>query len=262
MTDAPGRPSRVVVTGGSGGIGGAIIGRFLSEGATVANLDARPTPRLPASHTIHADVADPAAVLSAFEAVDGLFGGEPPDVFVACAAVSHAAHFLDVSPAEFERCFAVNVRGAFFTTQAAARRMRRVRQGSIVLISSVAAEQGWAQESVYSATKAATRSLVQGMAVELAPFNIRVNAVGPGPIEHRAAGMAATRADPEVHRHEIERTPLHRFGTPDEVADAVALVARMPWATGQTLYVDGGFLAAGLGYFGAARAALAARDWA
>ena len=255
MTEAPGRPLCVVVTGGSGGIGGAIIGRFLSEGALVANIDLRPTPRLPAGQTAIADVADPDAVAAAFEAVDGVFGGQAPDVFVACAAVSRPAHFLDVTPANFDRSFAINVRGTFFAAQAAARRMRRARQGSIVLISSVAAEQGWAQECVYSATKAATKSLVQGMAVELAPFNIRVNAVGPGPIDHQAEGMATTRADPEVYRHEIERTPLHRFGTPDEVADAVALLAQTPWATGQTLYVDGGFLAAGLAYFGAARAA-------
>lgn len=244
---------RVVVTGGSGGIGGAILDRFLRDGAEVANIDLRPASQLPAERSIHADLGDATAVAPAFTAVDALFGGAAPDVLVCCAAISRAAHALDVSADDFDAIFAINVRGTFLAAQAAARRMKGVGRGSIVLISSVAAEQAWAREIVYAASKAATRSLVQGLAVELAPFNIRVNGIGPGPIDHAAHGMASTRSDPDIHRHEIERTPLGRFGTPDEVADAVALVASTPWATGQTLYVDGGYLATGLGYFGPAR---------
>jgi NAD(P)-dependent dehydrogenase (short-subunit alcohol dehydrogenase family) len=134
--------------------------------------------------------------------------------------------------------------------------MAKAGAGSIVLISSVAAHQAWAQEAVYSATKAATSSLVQGFAVDLAPFGIRVNAVAPGPVEHKAQTMATTRADPEVYRHEIERTPFAKLGSPEDVAETVWLLSKAPWVTGQTLYADGGFLATGLGYFGKAREAL------
>jgi NAD(P)-dependent dehydrogenase (short-subunit alcohol dehydrogenase family) len=111
-------------------------------------------------------------------------------------------------------------------------------------------------EAVYCATKAAQRSLVQGMAVELAPFGILVNAVGPGIVEHRSTTMARTRDDRDVHRHDLERSPLGRFNAPEEVADAVRFLATVEGMTGQTIYVDNGFLASGLAYFGAARARL------
>ena len=122
-----------------------------------------------------------------------------------------------------------------------------------MVITSVAAEQAWAREMVYCATKAAQRSLVQGMAIELAPFGILVNAVSPGIVEHRSASMARTRDDAEVHRHDLERTPMGRFNTPEDVAAAVLFLARAEGITGQTLRVDNGFLAAGLAYFGQAR---------
>jgi NAD(P)-dependent dehydrogenase (short-subunit alcohol dehydrogenase family) len=132
--------------------------------------------------------------------------------------------------------------------------------GHIVVVTSVAAEQAWAGETVYCATKAAQRALVQGMAVELAPFGILVNALGPGIVEHASAGMARTRDDGEVLRHDLDRTPLGRFGSPEEMAEAAWFLAHATWMTGQTVYVDGGFLAAGLAYFGGAKAALAARE--
>ena len=91
------------------------------------------------------------------------------------------------------------------------------------------------------------------MAVELAPFGILVNAVAPGIVEHRSAAMARTRDDADVHRHDLERTPLGRFNTPEEIAAAVGFLATVEGMTGQTVGVDNGFLAAGLAYFGRAR---------
>lgn len=252
-------PARVVVTGGSGGIGGAIVRRFAEGGSRVANLDIGEGAGTDRIRTVRCDLGDPSAIASAFDAVDAFFEGQAPDLFVGCAAISRAASVLDVTADELDGLFAVNVRGLFLSAQAAARRMARTRRGSIVLISSVAAEQAWMGESVYCMTKAATRAMTQSMAVELAPFGIRVNAVAPGPIEHQSRSMAATRADPEIHRHEIERTPLGRFGTPEEVAEAVSLVASAQWVNGATLTVDGGFMATGLGLFGAARDSALAR---
>ena len=249
---------RVVVTGASGGIGSAVARRFLGAGAVVANLDMRAPPaRLGIDsadfHTVIADIADETAVLDAFTAIDGLFGGAPPDVLVHCAAISVAAPFLDIEADTFERIVAVNVRGMFLCCRAAGRRMRAAGAGHIVAITSVVAEQGWAGELPYGVTKGAQKAMVQAMAVELAPFGVYVNAVGPGPIEQKSASMAATRDDEQVLQHDLDRTPLGRFGAADEIAEAVYFLAGSTWTTGQTLYVDGGFLSAGLGYFGTAR---------
>ena len=147
----------------------------------------------------------------------------------------------------------VNVRGTFLACQAAARRMKAAGCGRIVVITSVAAEQAWAGEMVYCATKAAQRSLVQGMAIELAPFGILVKAVSPGIVEHRSAGMARTRDDPEARRHDLGRTPMGRFNSPQEVAAVGRFLAQAEGITGQTLRVDNGFRAAGLACFGEAR---------
>lgn len=251
-------PIRVICTGASGGIGRTIAQVFTAEGAVVANLDRQPGDEAEALcgaglHTIATDLADTAAIDTAFAAVDGLFAGEAPQLLVCCAAVSAANPFLDIPTDEFDRLFAVNVRGTFLACQAAARRMRAAGGGRIVVITSVAAEQAWAGEMVYCASKAAQRSLVQGMAVELAPFGILVNAVGPGIVEHRSASMARTRDDAEVHRHDLDRTPLGRFNAPEEIAQAVRFLATVEGMTGQTVYVDNGFLASGLAYFGAAK---------
>ncbi len=252
---------RVVVTGASGGIGSAVARRFLGEGAVVANLELiEPTAERglegPSFHTITADIADEAAVLGAFAAIDELYGGEPPEVLVHCAAISVAAPFLDIDAETFDRIVAVNLRGMFLVCREAGRRMRAAGAGHIVAITSVVAEQGWAGELAYGATKAAQKAMVQSMAVELAPFGICVNAVGPGLIEQKSASMASTRDDSQVLQHDLDRTPLARFGQAEEIAEAVHFLAGATWTTGQTLYVDGGFLSAGLGYFGKARETL------
>ena len=252
MSSSDNAPLRVIVTGGNGGIGGAIIRQYQAAGSDVVSIDcAGDAPE--GAFCVCADISLRDDVERAFAEIDRRWSHVAPDVFVGCAAVSRPAHLLDMRLEDFEEMLAINVRGTFLTTQAAARRMAKAKRGAIVLISSVAAQQAWAQEAGYSATKAATSSLAQGFAVDLAPFGISVNAVAPGPIEHGSRSMAATRTDPEVFRHEIERTPMARLGGPEEVAQTVFRLAGAPWVTGQVLAVDGGFMATGLGYFGAAR---------
>lgn len=245
-------PQRVIVTGGNGGIGGAIVARYRAAGAAVISMDVAGDAPDGATF-IPANIASEADVERAFDAVDAHWQGRAPDVFIACAAVSKPGHLLEMAVADFDAMVAINIRGTFLTTRAAAKRMAAAKTGAIVMISSVSAQQAWAHEAGYSATKAATSSLCQGFAIDLAPFNIRVNAVAPGPIEHRAQSMATTRTDPDVYRHEIERTPMGRLGTPEEVADSVFMISNAPWVTGQVLAIDGGFMASGLGYFGKAR---------
>lgn len=245
-------PERVVVTGGNGGIGGAIVRRYLSVGAEVVSIDVANDPP-EGARMVRADISVLEDVDRAFGKIDGYWGGQAPDVFIGCAAISRPGHLLDFDVDNFDRMFAINVRGTFLTTQMAARRMASTRRGAIVLVSSIAAQQAWAHEGAYSATKAATSSLTQGFAVDLAQFGISVNAVAPGPIESDSESMATTRTDPDVYRHEIERTPMARLGSPEEVAETVYRLAGLPWVTGQILAVDGGFMATGLGYFGTGR---------
>jgi NAD(P)-dependent dehydrogenase (short-subunit alcohol dehydrogenase family) len=249
--------TRVVLTGGSGGIGRAIARAFLADGWTVANLDrARFPDGDPAGlRTIATDFADASSISAGFAAADAFLGAAPA-ALACCAAISRAAPFLDVASEDVDRMLAVNLRGTLLAGQEAGRRMRAAGGGRIVVITSVAAEQGWAAETVYGMTKAGQKALVQGMAVDLAPFGILVNAVAPGIVAVESAGMAGTRADPEVMRHDLERQPHGRFATPGEVAAAVLFLARAEGISGATLTVDGGFMAAGLGWFGARRAAL------
>jgi NAD(P)-dependent dehydrogenase (short-subunit alcohol dehydrogenase family) len=247
---------RAVVTGGSGGIGGRIAARLVEAGHAVVNLD-RLASQGGSFPTVLADLADAPAVEAAFAEVDAAFGGAPPDLLVCCASIARAAHILDQPAGDIAAMVAVNVLGLALTAREAARRMRAGGGGSIVVITSVAAEQGWAGEAIYGATKAAQKGLVQGLAVDLAPFGISVNAVGPGIVAAEGAGMSTTRGDPHVLRHDLERSATGRFTTADEVADAVLFLARARGLTGQTLYVDNGHLAAGLTWFGARRDALA-----
>lgn len=249
------RLARVIITGASSGIGRAIAVRLSTPGTTIINLDVADGATTESLcegpvHTINVDLADTHQVGTAFDEADRRFESQPPDLLVCCAALSRQAAFLDVSAEDLDRLLDVNVKGTFHSCQAAARRMVPAREGRIVVITSISAVQGWARESVYCITKGAQQALVASLAVELAPFNILVNAVAPGIIDMTGDSMAKTRTDPDVFRHDMERTPTGRFGSPGDVASAVQYLARVDWMTGQTIFVDGGFMATGLGYFG------------
>jgi NAD(P)-dependent dehydrogenase (short-subunit alcohol dehydrogenase family) len=248
---------RCIVTGAASGIGQAIAARFCDDGCTVVGLDvsdaAVTAERCGANFSaLICDVADVAAVRAAFAHIDSLFGA-PPDVLVNCAATFSQRHFLDEDPATFDRLYAVNVRGYMVCGQEAARRMRSAGRGSIVNIGSTAAEQGWRDESLYCATKGAVVMLTRGMAVDLAPYGITVNCVGPGSID--TPGVADVMHGSEIKQRDLARTPQGRWGRPSEIATAVRFLALdAEFTTGQVLYVDGGFLATGLGWFGSATA--------
>jgi NAD(P)-dependent dehydrogenase (short-subunit alcohol dehydrogenase family) len=264
MNFAPDDAARsIVVTGGSSGVGRAVVERLGRPGDRIASLDLNPAEQT-ARHCragfrdIRTDLASAESVQAGFMSCDEFFAGGPPDLLVCSAAISLAGGFLDAQVEDLDALFAINVRGLFVTCQEAARRMRKVGRGRIVVITSVAAFQGWQREPLYCASKGAQEALVRAMAVELAPFGIAVNAVAPGPLEAQSPSMVSTRNDPEVLRHDLERIPLGRFGHPAEIAQAVEFAAFAPWMTGQTIVVDGGFMASGLSYFGAARARLTA----
>lgn len=255
------RPRRVVVTGGSGGIGRSIVRHFLAEKAQVLNLDQAPLVLRGRSaarcRSLKVDLLDVEAIRAAFLEADSFFGGSPPDAAILAAAIGANAHVLDAAPEDSDRLMAVNVRGTMIAAQEAARRMVSRGRGNIVVITSISAQQGWAGEPLYCASKAAQGSLVQCLAVELGPLGVLVNAVGPGPVEVRSRRMSGNRAIPGVLEHYLDRIPLGRLARPEEVAEAAWFLSNTTYITGQTLYVDGGFLATGLAYISPLRATAA-----
>lgn len=245
----------VVVVGGSGGIGGVIAQRFCAQGDRVINLDIasdEATARLCADGSYAyapGDVSSAAGAAEAFRAVDAALGDAAPDVLVCAASVGMEHAFLDVVQAGVDRLLDVNVGGLVFACQEAARRMRDAgRGGRIVVITSVAAEVGWAREPIYCATKGAQASLVKAMAVKLGPHGIAVNAIAPAVVEVQSSGMAASRQRPGVLERIADRTLADRLGRPEDVAAAAIFLATAEWITGTTLHVDGGYLATGMAY--------------
>jgi glucose 1-dehydrogenase len=244
---------QVVVTGGSRGLGQAIARMFCEEGARVASIDLRDPGDTaaqcgPGFRGFVADLGVPEDVSRAFEEIDDHLDGAP-DVLCNVAGVAPEVNFMRTSLEVFDRTMAINVRGPFLCAQEAARRMIAAgKAGRIVNITSTEAEQAYALQSVYAASKGALKTLTKGMAVDLAPHGILVNAVGPGACE--TPQLAIQMSTGKLAEHDMDRTPLGRWGKPEDIANAVRFLARdATWMTGQTIYVDGGFLAAGIRMF-------------
>jgi glucose 1-dehydrogenase len=181
-----------------------------------------------------------------FDQVDREF--DRLDILVNNVGVTHSAGLLDLRETDFDRVMAVNVKSALLATQAAARRMMPRRSGAIVNISSMAAVLAGADQIPYTISKGAVKQLTATTAVALAPYGVRVNAVGPGPIATQMAAVVTGENDENLQRV-LSRTPLGRLGRPSEIAAVVAFLASddASFITGQTIYADGGRLV--LAYF-------------
>ena len=239
-----------LVTGGSRGIGRAIARKLAERGYDVAvnyrrSRDlaeelAEELQRMGCNAAaFQADTANFEEVDAMFRAAEAALG--PVETLVNNAGVSPSGGlFQDVDDGTWNRAFSVNVGGLRNTVRRALPHMLHEKRGSIVNISSIWGLRGASCETAYAATKAAVVGLTRSLALELAPSNIRVNAVAPGCIDTdmlRALG-------PETLEALAAQTPLGRLGTPEDVAAAAAFLAgdEASFITGQILTVDGGFI--------------------
>ncbi len=224
---------RVLVTGGTSGIGAATARRFRDEGCEVVVLA-----RTPGAGVIRCDVADRAQVDAAFAQVGDL------DVLVNNAGVSVRSPALDISPEQWDQVLATNLSGSFWVAQAAARRMLAGAGGVILNTASTNALVGYRYYADYNATKAGLVALTRSLALEWAP-RIRVNAVCPGYV---LTPMQEAEYTPDMLAEVNSRIPLGRHATPDELAGLFAYLAsdEAAYFTGSVIVMDGGETAGSL----------------
>jgi len=238
-----------LVTGASSGIGAAIAAELGRQGAGVVinYIGAREPAAAVASQigsqalAVEADVSNAAAVGQMVQQAVDHFGHL--DVLVNNAGIEHSAPFLDKREADWDRVLSVNLKGPFLCTQAVARDIvRRGARGTIINISSVHEDLPFPGYVDYCASKGGLRMLCRDLALELAPYGINVVNVAPGAIATPI--NTATLQDPEKKLALEREIPLHRIGTPEEVAALVAYLASdvASYITGTTVFIDGGLM--------------------
>jgi NAD(P)-dependent dehydrogenase (short-subunit alcohol dehydrogenase family) len=235
-----------IITGAAKGIGLAIARRFKAEGARLFLADIAETELAAAADGLDSpyartDVAARADLVRMVERAQQALG--PIDILVNNAGVTHAAAFTDLAEADFDRVLGINLRSALTASQLVAPSMMERRQGAIVNMSSVNALLTIPNQIPYAVSKGGLNQLTRVMAVALAAYNIRVNAIGPGTILTDLARGIMT--DEAARQKIMSRTPLGRCGEPEEVAAIAVFLASedASYVTGQTIYADGGRLA-------------------
>ncbi|PCR88988.1 SDR family oxidoreductase [Natrinema ejinorense] len=241
-----------VVTGASSGIGRSIARTFAEHGADVVVADVRETPREGGTPThelitdeteatatyVECDVSsvtDLEVTLDEAERIGSL------DVLVNNAGIFRSEEFLEVTPDEYEHLMGVNVKGAFFGTQLAARRMIETGGGSVITVSSIAGFLGNGSYVTYCVSKGAIRLLTYAAAHRLGPDGIRVNAIHPGGIETEM--MEDAHMGPDELEAFTQAIPSRRIGDPEDIAGAAVFLASdlSRYVNGESLVVDGGY---------------------
>jgi NAD(P)-dependent dehydrogenase (short-subunit alcohol dehydrogenase family) len=246
---------RAIVTGGARGIGLACAKRFAEEGASVLVVDLDSEAGAAAAQALsssgataafyRADVAEPREADAIVAVAERALGGA--ELLVNNAGVAPRCDFLELTGEDFDRVMAINLRAPLLLTQALARRLAaREVGGAVVNISSINALLNGPDALAYCVSKGGLNQLTRNCAVALAPYGIRVNAVGPGTVvTEMAASFGLTGAGAAAA---MSRTPMRRLGQPAEIAAVAAFLASddASFVTGQTVYADGGRL--GLNY--------------
>lgn len=234
---------KILITGGSRGIGAACVRKFAHEGAAVcfvyksshakAEMLAKETGAAP----ICADLSDKKQATDTVKKAAEIMGGI--DVLVNNAGVCHFSLFTDESDAQIDEILSANLTSAIVCAREAAKFMVAEHYGRIINVSSVWGISGASCEAIYSATKAGLIGLTKALAKELGPSSITVNCIAPGVID---TDMNASLT-PETLKELANETPLCRIGNPDEVSELALFLAseKAAFITGQTIAIDGGF---------------------
>ncbi len=245
------RPT-AVVTGAGRGLGRAIALRLAADGYDLLVLDRSEEGLAEVAEEVGGrflvvDVTDEAGVLALADEAPGA------TVLVNNAAITPFGSMLDISAADALHVFDVNVVGPLTAARALAPVIERNGGGAIVNLSSITARSYPSGTSTYSLSKAAVEHLTRGLAVDLGPRGIRVNAVAPGTVPTEGSGEHY--GDPDELRRRSAVLPLQRLGSPADIAAAVSFLAsdEARWITGQVLAVDGGFLASHGSFYRLAR---------
>src|SRR3989475_6428219 len=238
-----------VVTGASKGIGASIAKQLAAEGAAVVVNYASSkegADRVVAeiigdggkAVAVQANVANKAEIERLFAEAKKAFG--KLDILVNNAGIYEFAPLESITAEHFHKQYNLNVLGLLLTTQEAVKHFGPAG-GSVVNISSVAADQAPATGSVYSGTKAAVNAITKSLAKELGSRNIRVNAINPGMVESEGTHTAGIM-ESDFRKNTEAQTPLGRIGQPEDIAPAVVFFAspESAWITGETLYISGG----------------------
>jgi len=243
-----------IITGAARGIGYAVAKRFVMDGAKVVIADVddaaghqaeEDLKSLGEATYIHCNVAERLDVRNLVAGTLNAYGDI--DVLVNNAGVVAGADFLDLEVEDFDRVLSINLKGAFLCSQAVARHMvEKVQQGgdpgSIINMSSINAVVAIPNQVPYCVSKGGMTQLTKTAALSLAPYGIRVNAIGPGSIMTEM--LASVNADPAARNKILSRTPMQRIGQPAEIASVAAFLASSDasYVTGQTIFADGGRL--------------------
>ncbi len=234
---------RVLITGGSGGIGAAIVRAFSQEGCQVVftyhkNISAaKAISNETGATALAVDMENTENIRASVQKAAEILGGI--DILVNCAGISQIKLFTDLSDNDIARMVQINFTSVMTVTQTVAPYMIHNHSGRIINIGSMWGKTGASCEVHYSATKSALEGFTKALAKELGPSGITVNCIEPGVIE---TPMNA-QLDEETMQGLIDETPLMRLGTPSDVADAVLFFAsdKASFITGQILGIDGGF---------------------
>lgn len=239
-----------IITGGSKGIGYGIAEEFLKEGAKITICSRNQEEGLKAQKELSslgevlylpADVSSIADNQMLVDQTVERFGRL--DIFVANAGTndSNKTHYLDITEEQYERIMGVNLKGVFFGGQIAARQMAKQGDGgAIVNVSSVNAYLALDSQMCYTTSKGGVSQLTKVQAVALTPYNIKVNAMCPGPIESEL--MRRVGSDPQLFNTVLSRTPMGRIGSPNECGRLAVFLAceDSDFVYGQSIFIDGG----------------------